>query len=55
MTRSTYDTGRNGPPVQPSHPPSDERPGFSAWIYAEAVLAADFHRLGGARWRRREA
>jgi hypothetical protein len=41
--------------VQPSYPLSDERQGIAVWLYAEAVLDADFHRLGGARWRRREA
>ncbi len=33
---------------------SDGRLGILVWSYAEAVLAADFHRLGGARSRRRE-
>ena len=28
--------------------------GVSVWLYAVGVLAGDFQRLGGARWRRRE-
>ena len=35
-------------------PRSGDRPRISVWLYAGAVLAGDFQRLGGARWRRRE-
>jgi hypothetical protein len=37
--------------VRPSYPQSDERllEGSGVWLYAEALVAVDFHRLGGAR------
>ena len=38
--------------AQPS--PKQRTSGVSVWLYAGAVLAVDFHLLGGARWRRRE-
>lgn len=41
--------------AQPNHSLSDERQGISACFQAGVALAADFHRLGGARWCRREA